>query len=80
MILRFKCICIDLRLTAAPLVEQNLQCAYVTASKTVEQFVEFGLLKEITGWQRNRLYRYEPYLILFQPLQSVTPQDFGNNK
>lgn len=62
------------------LVEQTLQCAYVTASKTVEQFVEFGLLKEITGWQRNRLYRYEPYLILFQPLQSVTPQDFGNNK
>jgi Fic family protein len=52
------------------LVETNLQCAYVTASKTVEQFVELGLLKEITGWQRNRLYHYEPYLALFQPLMS----------
>lgn len=47
------------------LVENNLQCAYVTASKTVEQFVKLGFLKEITGWQRNRLYRYEPYLNLF---------------
>ncbi|MEH2290054.1 Fic family protein [Nostoc sp.] len=55
------------------LVEDNLQCAYVTASKTIEQFVELGLLREITGWQRNRLYRYEPYLALFQPLKIVTP-------
>jgi Fic family protein len=54
------------------LVEENLQCAYVTASKTVEQFVELGFLKEITGWQRNRLYRYEPYLALFQPLKITT--------
>jgi Fic family protein len=51
------------------LVEEHLQCAYVTASKTVDQFVELGLLKEITGWQRNRLYRYEPYMALFQPFQ-----------
>ncbi len=54
------------------LVEEHLQCAYVTASKTVEQFVELGVLREITGWQRNRLYRYEPYLALFQPLKIST--------
>ncbi|MBF2008740.1 MAG: Fic family protein [Chlorogloeopsis fritschii C42_A2020_084] len=54
------------------LVEEHLQCAYVTASKTVEQFVELGFLREITGWQRNRLYRYEPYLALFQPLKITT--------
>jgi Fic family protein len=49
------------------LVEQHLQCSYVTASKLVEQFVELDLLRETTGWQRNRRYRYEPYLALFEP-------------
>lgn len=47
------------------LVESRLQCAYATASKTVDQFVELNLLQEITGWQRNRAYRYSPYLALF---------------
>lgn len=46
-------------------VEQKLKCVYVTASKVVEQFVELGLLKEITGHRRNRRYRYEPFLALF---------------
>lgn len=46
-------------------IENNLECAYVTANKLVDQFQELGLLKEITGWQRNRLYRYEPYLTIF---------------
>ncbi len=31
------------------LIENYLQCAYVTASKIVEQFMELGLLHEITG-------------------------------
>lgn len=53
------------------LVEKNLQCAYITASKTIEQFVELDFLREITGWQRNRVYRYEPYLNLFDPYQST---------
>jgi hypothetical protein len=25
------------------------------------------MLREITGYQRNRRYRYEPYLALFEP-------------
>ncbi|MBD2003845.1 MULTISPECIES: Fic family protein [Cyanophyceae] len=53
------------------LVEEYLQCAYVTASKIVEQFAELGLLREFTGWQRNRRYRYEPYLALFEPAISA---------
>lgn len=53
------------------LVENHLQCAYITASKTVEHFVKLGFLKEITGWQRNRLYRYEPYLNLFDPYETT---------
>lgn len=52
-------------------VEGFLNCAYATASKIVEQFIQLGLLKEITGWQRNRLYRYEPYLALFNQYAST---------
>ncbi|MDP9310603.1 MAG: Fic family protein [Chloroflexota bacterium] len=47
------------------MVEERLKCTYATAGKLVEQFEALGLLHEITGWQRNRLYRYEPYLALF---------------
>lgn len=46
-------------------IENNLDCAYVTANNLVDQFQELGLLKEITGGKRNRLYRYEPYLKIF---------------
>jgi Fic family protein len=47
------------------LAEQHLNCAFVTASKVVERFVNLGLLEEMTGFQRNRRFRYAPYLALF---------------
>lgn len=47
-------------------VEKHLQSSYVTAGKLVDQLVELGLLRETTGYQRNRRYRYEPYLALFE--------------
>jgi len=46
-------------------VQERLGCAYGTASKLVTRFAELGLLRETTGQQRNRRYRYEPYLALF---------------
>jgi Fic family protein len=52
-------------LTTIRLVREHLDCTHDTANKIVEQFTELGLLREITGWQRNRKYRYEPYLGLF---------------
>lgn len=48
-----------------PLVQEYLECSYGTANKTVKQLEELELLNEITGGQRNRLYRYDPYLALF---------------
>jgi Fic family protein len=48
-------------------VERRLGCSYLTASRLVDQLVELQLLREITGGQRNRRYRYEPYLALFEP-------------
>ncbi|MEW6211431.1 MAG: Fic family protein [Acidobacteriota bacterium] len=48
-------------------VEKHLRSSYVTAGKLVDQLAELGLLRETTGYQRNRRYRYEPYLSLFEP-------------
>ncbi|MBX9877896.1 MAG: Fic family protein [Candidatus Obscuribacterales bacterium] len=47
------------------MAEQHLNCAYVTAGKIIEKFVELGLLRETTGTRRNRIFRYEPYLQIF---------------
>lgn len=48
------------------LAEKRLHCSYVTANKAIDQLAELDLLREITGWQRNKRYRYEPYLALFE--------------
>ena len=61
-------------LTSIRMVEQALSCSYGTAGKLVESFVQLGLLREITGGLRNRRFRYEPYLALFEtPL--AAPRD-----
>ncbi|AKQ69812.1 hypothetical protein A176_006724 [Myxococcus hansupus] len=46
--------------------EQFLACSYVTAATAIEQLEQAGLLRETTGQKRNRLYRYDPYLALFE--------------
>jgi Fic family protein len=48
------------------LVKQSLEVSFVTAGRLVDQFRRMRLLKETTGQKRNRRYRYEPYLALFQ--------------
>jgi len=52
-------------LVSVRLVERELDCSFVTAGKLVEQFVDSGLLEEVTGAQRNRQFEYKPYLALF---------------
>lgn len=46
-------------------VESALDIAYVTASRAVVRLQEAGLLEEMTGRQRDRVYRYVPYIELF---------------
>ncbi|MEX0761321.1 MAG: Fic family protein [Dehalococcoidia bacterium] len=47
------------------LVSSALDVAFATANKLVGEFESLELLSEITGGQRNRQYRYQPYLGLF---------------
>ena len=51
------------------LVEEHVKCAFVTADKLVKQFEQLGIVKEVTGGQRNRRYEYSPYLALFEPVE-----------
>jgi Fic family protein len=53
------------------MVEQRLNCVFVTANKVVNRFTRLGLLEEVTGFQRNRRFRYAPYLALFEPAPAV---------
>lgn len=45
--------------------KEIMGCAYGTANTIVEKFEDLGLITEITGQERNRRYRYDPYVNLF---------------
>lgn len=53
------------------MAEEHLGCCYATANKLVEQFIKLGLLEEMTGYHRNRRFRYAPYLALFRTSQGA---------
>ena len=37
------------------------------ANRLVARLVDLGILEEITGDRRNRVYRYTPYLQILEP-------------
>jgi len=47
-------------------VQILLQVQPNTASSLVNDFAKFGILREITGYKRNRLFVYDKYLDLFK--------------
>ena len=54
-----------------PVVSVNSVCEilglkYFTANQLVTALVEMGALKEITGWQRNRLFVFDKYMRVFE--------------
>ena len=51
-------------------VAATLGVSWPTAGKLIGQFEKRGLLQEITGHRRNRIFRYGPYLALFQDDES----------
>lgn len=46
-------------------VRKLMACTFPTASKLITDFEARGWLQEVTGYERNRLWRYRPYLELF---------------
>lgn len=46
-------------------VKDATHCSAPTAAALVARLEKLGLLREETGYKRNRRYRYEPYLLLF---------------
>jgi Fic family protein len=47
-------------------VEQLVSLSPKAANELIQRFVDFGILEEITGYQRNRLFTFKEYLGLFE--------------
>lgn len=47
------------------LVQAQLDVAWATANKLIGQFEQLGLISEVTGQKRSRVFRYDPYVDLF---------------
>lgn len=52
-------------LTHVKLATEQLGVSFVTANKLIEQFETAGIIREVTGRKRDRIFRFEPYLALF---------------
>jgi len=46
-------------------VQHEIGTTYAAANNLVSRLTELGILVEITGYARNRRFRYEPYVLLF---------------
>jgi hypothetical protein len=47
-------------------VQRMTGTTYSAANTLVGRLVELGILYEVTGYARNRRFRYDPYIALFQ--------------
>ncbi len=56
-------------------VQQHLNVTSPTANKALERLCELGILREVTGNKRNRIYRYDAYVDLFESIARVEHDD-----
>jgi len=56
-------------MVTVPLVQELLGRSYPAANDLVASFVDLGLLREITGGARHRVFQYEPYVAIFGELK-----------
>jgi Fic family protein len=59
----------DHPLVTVATIRKWLQCTSPAANTLVARLAKLGVLKEITGYSRNRRFRFEPYLQLFEEKQ-----------
>lgn len=57
------------------LVKDRLDVAFRTANDLVDRLVALELLEEITGGQRNRVFRYSPYWRLLREPDAAVEED-----
>ena len=48
------------------LAAKLLDCTFATANKALDELLSLGIVRESTGQRRNRRFRFEPYLRLFE--------------
>src|SRR5436309_12585605 len=65
---------------AVRMAQKHLDCWYNTADSGVRRLERLSILRESTGQERNRLYRYEPYLALFDRQILKLPVEKGSRK
>jgi Fic family protein len=69
------------RLFGQPLVNaawvvEHIRVSQPTANGMLNRFENAGILRETTGFKRNRVYRYDAYMALFdQPVTDVTAEE-----
>jgi Fic family protein len=69
------------RLFGQPLVNtawvvENIRVSQPTANAMLNRCEAAGILRETTGFKRNRIYRYDSYMTLFdQPVTEVTAEE-----
>jgi len=57
------------------MAESALGCSYATVNTTIKQFCRLGILREATGRTRNRIFRYDPYIRLFDSQALRLPEE-----
>ncbi|HEX5206421.1 MAG TPA: Fic family protein [Steroidobacteraceae bacterium] len=55
----------DRPIVAVSDVQKMISTTYVAANSLVSRLVKLGVLSEMTGYARNRRFRYAPYIALF---------------
>jgi Fic family protein len=59
-------------LATANTLSKELDVSFATANTTAQKLSELGLLREETGYRRNRRFRFAPYLDLFEDSADTT--------